>query len=212
MATNRITTLRLSKKMEQEDLAKILDKSQSSISIYEKDIRKTPVEVLEKLADMFSTTVDYLLGITDIEQTPDNLIGMNDVIKVPIIGTIRAGSPIFAQENVEDYLPLPRDHSINHKDNFALRVIGDSMIEAGIQHGDTLLVKKQEWLDTDGDIMVVVVNSDSEATVKRMHKDKDGIVLQPANKNYRPLVINKKDLDSVKILGKVIKILLRDIK
>ena len=166
---------------------------------------------LEKLSEIFNTTVDYLIGLTNIEQKPDNLIEMNDVTKVPILGTIRAGSPIFAQENVEEYLPIPIG-SVNQKDSFALKVTGDSMIDAGIQHGDTLLVKKQEWLDADGDIMVVLVNNDSEATVKRMFKDKDGIILQAANKNYKPIVINKKDLDYVKILGKVIKILLRDIK
>jgi len=208
---DRIKISREKKGLEQGELAKLVGKSQSMVSLYEKDPRKTPVDVLEKLSEIFNTTVDYLIGLTNIEQKPDNLIEMNDVTKVPILGTIRAGSPIFAQENVEEYLPIPIG-SVNQKDSFALKVTGDSMIDAGIQHGDTLLVKKQEWLDADGDIMVVLVNNDSEATVKRMFKDKDGIILQAANKNYKPIVINKKDLDYVKILGKVIKILLRDIK
>ena len=208
---DRIKISREKKGLEQGELAKLVGKSQSMVSLYEKDPRKTAVDVLEKLSEIFNTTVDYLIGLTNIEQKPDNLIEMNDVTKVPILGTIRAGSPIFAQENVEEYLPIPIG-SVNQKDSFALKVTGDSMIDAGIQHGDTLLVKKQEWLDADGDIMVVLVNNDSEATVKRMFKDKDGIILQAANKNYKPIVINKKDLDYVKILGKVIKILLRDIK
>ena len=203
--SQRLKELRKSKNMTQQDLANMLNISQGTITNYEREPDTIGIESLEKLAEIFDTSVDYLLGLTNIPQKPENFIEFKNTINIPILGIIKAGSPIFAQENIETYFPLAKEYV--PENCFGLKVRGESMIEAGIHPEDIILVKKQEWFDNDGDIIVVIVNSDNEATVKRIYKDKDGIILQPANRNYKPINIPKNECNHVKILGKVIKII-----
>jgi len=117
------------------------------------------------------------------------------IVMVPLVGKVRAGTPILAVENVEDMMPFPR--SFVKTDNvFLLQVEGDSMVGAGILQGDYVLVRQQDTAE-DGDIVVALL--DDEATVKRFYKEKDAIRLQPENPQVRPII--SKD---VRILGKVI--------
>ncbi len=113
---------------------------------------------------------------------------------VPLIGTVTAGTPIFATENYEDYYTLPKEFNAN-EDTFILRVKGDSMINAGILHGDKIVVKKQETAE-NGDIAVVLI--DDSATVKRFYKKGGKIVLHPENDAYSDII-----LDDAIILGVV---------
>ena len=115
-------------------------------------------------------------------------------IKVPLIGTVTAGEPIFAVENLEGYYPLPDEFS-SESDLFMLKVKGTSMIDAGIYDGDKIIVKKQNSAD-NGDIVVAYFNE--EATVKRFFKRNNKIILHPENPTLEDIV-----LDSVDILGKV---------
>ncbi|MBR7100560.1 MAG: transcriptional repressor LexA [Clostridia bacterium] len=118
-----------------------------------------------------------------------------NVKKVPLIGTVTAGMPIFAVENYEGYYGLPSDE---YKDEnlFMLTVSGDSMINAGIFDGDKIIVRQQPIAE-NGEIVVALI--DDGATVKRFFKRKDTIVLRPENPRYRDIVS-----DNVAILGKVI--------
>jgi len=115
-------------------------------------------------------------------------------IKVPLIGTVTAGEPIFAVENLEDYYPIPTEFSTD-SDLFMLRVKGSSMIEAGIFDGDKIIVKKQNSA-SNGDIVVAFYNECS--TVKRFFKKDNKIILHPENSSMSDIV-----LDHVEILGKV---------
>jgi len=118
------------------------------------------------------------------------------VKRVPLIGKVTAGVPITATENIEDYFPLP--NNLVKEDNvFMLSVSGDSMIEAGINNGDYVIVRQQQSAD-NGDIVVAMTEED-EATVKTFYKEKDHIRLQPENSALEPL-----RLRNVTILGKVI--------
>jgi SOS regulatory protein LexA len=125
----------------------------------------------------------------------DNVVSL-PVAQVPVVGKVTAGMPITATENIEDYFPLPKglvgDHNV-----FILNVIGDSMIEAGIQNGDYVIVRQQQTAN-NGDI-VVAMTEDDEATVKTFYKEKDHIRLQPENPTMQPILLN-----NVSILGKVI--------
>lgn len=116
---------------------------------------------------------------------------------VPLLGQVAAGSPILAEENIEDYYTLPSQYQ---KDgNFLLRVQGDSMIEAGIFAGDLIIVKQQNTAN-NGEIVVALL--DEEATVKTIYFEEDGIRLQPANSAYRPIYTTE-----ARILGRVIGLL-----
>ncbi len=115
-------------------------------------------------------------------------------IKVPLIGTVTAGEPIFAVENLEEYYPVP-DEFATDSDLFMLKVKGSSMIEAGIFDGDKIIVKKQATAN-NGDIVVAYFNE--SATVKRFFKRNNKIILHPENPTLEDIV-----LDDVAILGKV---------
>ncbi|MBQ3235762.1 MAG: transcriptional repressor LexA [Clostridia bacterium] len=118
----------------------------------------------------------------------------NNSFQVPLIGTVTAGSPIFAVENFEDYYPLPLEFK-SEEDVFMLKVQGESMINAGIFDGDKIIVKRQESAD-NGEIVVALI--DDSATVKRLFKKNGKIVLHPENDFMEDIV-----LDEVKILGVV---------
>ena len=133
-------------------------------------------------------------GQIDIDETKNRAITLSEAHqpgRIPIIGTVAAGMPILAQENIEGYLPWDGDDTC-----FALRVQGYSMINAGILDGDHVVVRPQSTADT-GDIVVALL--DDEATVKRFRRDTHGgIWLLPENPDYQPL-----DGRYAKILGKV---------
>lgn len=127
----------------------------------------------------------------------DNVIDFEmPVVHIPILGKVTAGQPITAVENVEDYFPLPASWTDTDR-TYMLVIQGDSMIEAGIHDGDYVMVRQQSTAN-NGDI-VVAMNEDHEATVKRFYKEKDHFRLQPENSSMKPII-----LDEVTILGKVI--------
>lgn len=120
-----------------------------------------------------------------------------EVIEIPLVGQIAAGTPILAEENIEDSFPVPARY-IGKGDYFMLTVKGESMIDAGIFDGDYILVKQQPVAD-NGDIVVAMVDGfESEATVKTFYKEKDHVRLQPENSSMSPIILN-----DVKILGLV---------
>ncbi len=117
-----------------------------------------------------------------------------EATEIPILGRIRAGAPILAEENIEGYLPVANE--IAAKEAFALKVKGDSMIEDGIVDGDYVIIRRQETAD-NGDIVCALI--ENEATLKRFFQQKGVIVLKPANKNYDPITISKGEF---RVLGK----------
>ena len=118
---------------------------------------------------------------------------------VPLLGTVRAGMPIFAYEDLEGYIPLPENFSSSNE-QFALKINGNSMINAGIYENDIIIVEKQNSAK-DGDIVVALI--EDSATVKRFYKQKEKIILHPENDEMEDLVY-----DNVEIIG-IVKGLLR---
>lgn len=116
-------------------------------------------------------------------------------VTVPLVGYVRAGEPILAVENIEAHVPLPWDW-VRSENAFILRVKGDSMIDAGIFHGDYVLVRKQDHAE-NGEIVVAMTGD--EATVKRFYLEKDRIRLQPENRTMEPIFVHE-----AKILGVVV--------
>jgi len=125
--------------------------------------------------------------------------GLSQSRGIPVVGRVAAGQPILAEENIEATLALDRKVAC-WKDAFFLKVKGDSMIEAGIFDGDYVLVRPQPGAE-GGDTVVAMING--EATVKRLVKKKERIVLEAANPVYAPIEITEKSGES-KIIGKVV--------
>lgn len=120
-----------------------------------------------------------------------------DIVEIPVVGRIAAGTPILAEQNVEDSFPVP-SRFVNGGTNFMLTVRGESMIEAGIMDGDYILVEQQQTA-RNGEIVVAMVDGfESEATVKTFYKEDDHIRLQPENSAMSPIIVK-----DAKILGKV---------
>lgn len=120
-----------------------------------------------------------------------------DVVKVPLLGKVTAGTPIEAIEHPDETFALPVELVGNKKEVFTLRVSGESMINVGIYDGDILIVERQQNAN-NGEI-VVAMNKDNEATVKTFYKENGHFRLQPENDTMEPII-----LDEVTILGKVI--------
>lgn len=118
-----------------------------------------------------------------------------ETVNVPIVGTITAGQPILAVENIEDYFPIPAEYMPN-EETFMLKVKGQSMINAGIFDGDKILVQKQSTA-SNGEIVVALI--DDSVTVKTFYKEKGYYRLQPENDTMEPIIVNE-----LNILGKVI--------
>ena len=120
-----------------------------------------------------------------------------DVVDIPVVGRIAAGTPITAEQNIDDSFPVPA-RFVGNGTNFMLTVKGESMIEAGIMDGDYILVEQQNTA-RNGDIVVAMVDGfESEATVKTFYHEGDHIRLQPENSSMSPIIVH-----DVKILGKV---------
>lgn len=118
----------------------------------------------------------------------DDTFNLNrtEMVNVPIIGRVAAGSPILAQENIEGYFPVPMEYMPNEQ-TFMLNVKGESMINAGILDGDRVIVRQQPTAE-NGD-MVVALTEENEATVKRFYKEDGYYRLQPENDHMDPIII-----------------------
>lgn len=117
-----------------------------------------------------------------------------EMVNVPVVGTVAAGQPILAEQNIDSYFPIPSEHMPNEQ-SFILRVKGESMINAGILDGDSVLVMQQTTA-RNGDIVVALI--EDSATVKTYYKENGHYRLQPENDTMDPIIV-----DDCQILGKV---------
>lgn len=135
----------------------------------------------------------------DLKTRAIKVKGSEPTIAVPIVGKVAAGEPILATENIEDYMSIGQSFFSQDSlknENFILKVQGESMINAGINDGDYIIVSKQ---DTARNGQIVVALIENEATVKTFYKEKDYVRLQPENDTMDPIIVK-----DVKIVGKVI--------
>ena len=134
-----------------------------------------------------------------IEIVDENFnLGRREVVNLPVVGTVAAGMPILAEQNIENYFPLPSEY-VPNQECFMLKVKGDSMVNAGIFNGDSVLVQSQSTAK-NGDMVVALV--DDSATVKTFYKENGHYRLQPENDNMDPIIVSE-----VSILGKVFGVL-----
>lgn len=185
----------------QAELCRRTGIGKSSISTYLSGDYEPKQTNLYKIADALSVTIPWLSGY-DVEMNvekeniplPENLKPITKVNRIPIVGSIAAGTPILATENIESYLLLGQEY----KADFALKIMGDSMIDVGINDGDLALIIKDRPI-SNGEIYAVLV--DGEATLKKVYKNDDYLTLQPCNSKYEPIVV--KEEDNPYIVGKL---------
>jgi repressor LexA len=132
-----------------------------------------------------------------VDNSSHGMTSRTDIVDIPLVGRIAAGTPILADQNIEDSFPVPA-RFVKGNTNFMLTVHGESMVNVGIYDGDYILVEEQISAN-NGDIVVAMIDGfESEATVKTFYKEDDHIRLQPENDTMSPIIIQ-----DVKILGKV---------
>ena len=124
---------------------------------------------------------------TDSKKRALSLTDKTALKRIPLVGTVTAGTPILAVENLEGYYPLLPDFPGSDEDYFMLRVFGDSMIVAGIYDGDKIIVKRQNTAD-NGEIVVALI--EDSATVKRFFKRENKIILHPENSALSDIILN----------------------
>lgn len=185
----------------QEELAKRLGyKSRSSINKIEKGENDIPQSKIVAFAQALQTTPERLMGWeqpTESSAIPKlpNIEPYNPTM-VPIVGTIAAGTPILAEENIEGYAPLQDKNA-----DFALTIKGDSMIGDNIYPGDIVFIRQQPTVEI-GEIAAVLI--DGDATLKHFYRDGDSVTLVSSNTKYKPMVYHKGDCDEFRILGKAV--------
>ncbi len=193
----RIREIRESLGMNKSQFADYVGVTLSTISRYESGDIKVSLDAIAVLADKLNVSPGWLLGWTDDKYLTG--IDKDSLRSVPVLGTIAAGKPILASEHIEGY-----EYGDDTAD-FCLRVKGDSMIGARIYDGDIVFVKRQSDVD-NGDIAVVLVNG-FEATIKRIYKYGNRIVLHPENPTMKDEIFTSKD--EIQIIGKVIAVKFR---
>lgn len=140
------------------------------------------------------------LEILDREVPPAPRSEITNVVELPVIGAVAAGTPILATENVESTIHLPTD-IVRDDSTFVLRVKGESMVDAGIFDGDYVVVRQQSTA-VNGEIVVAMI--DDEATVKRVYFEGDRVRFQPSNPRMAPIYVRDADFRSTMILGVVV--------
>lgn len=182
----------------QAEVAARLGVDRSTYAKYENGQSEPNFEMLQKLADLFRSSADFLIGGTDQQSSKSGTW-------VPVLGDVAAGIPIEAVENIVDYEEIDTAIASTGK-YYGLRIKGSSM-EPRIREGDVVIVRQQEDADT-GDTAVVLVNGDS-ATVKRIKKEPDGgLWLLPNNPAYDPQHYSPAEVAEkpVRIIGKVVEL------
>lgn len=196
----RLSELRSELGLSQADLAKALGLAASTISMYEVGKREPDFETEEAIADYFNVDLNYLRGkqgqkvgrksIFDYE----NIMPLPKTYKVPLIGDIACGSPILAEENINDYIEISEEIQAD----FCLRCHGDSMINARIFDGDIVFVRQQSDVD-DGQIAVVII--EENATLKRVYHYQNELQLRAENPTFPMIIKRGEELNEVCIQG-----------
>ena len=194
--------------MKQADLVKMTGIGKSSISTYLSGEYEPKQKNIYKIAKALDVNEAWLMGFdvsperSNIEPDTDahyeNILPI-DIQRIPVLGEIACGKPIYANEEIESYIAVGTDVQAD----FCLRAKGDSMINARIEDGDIVFIRRQDMVD-NGEIAAVIIGD--EATLKRVYYDQAAgqLVLTPENPKYPPLVYTGEQLNDIKILGKAL--------
>ena len=195
---NRIKNARVAKGLTQESVAKYMDVTRNAVGAWENGRALPPAKNFPRLASFLGVSTAYLQMESDYPY--GNEIPMpEDLLKIPIIATVKCGVNGLAFEEDGGFVNVEKKHG---EDLRAFRCKGDSMINEGIHDGDIAIVRIQDTVES-GELAIVVINGD-EGTLKKVHIQKDAIILESANPAYPARVFTGVDRAIVHIVGKVI--------
>ena len=192
----RIRSRREALGMTQTELADALSTTKQNIYKYENGIiSNIPSDKIEAMAEILKTTPAYLMGWEGETVLPPNIEPFGSMQKIPLVGQIACGTPILAEQNIEDYVDLPG----HIRADFALTCKGESMIGAGIRTGDIVYIRKQEEVE-NGQIAAVMIGND-EATLKRVYTKPGVVQLVAENPNIAPAIFIGEEAEKIHIVG-----------
>jgi repressor LexA len=176
-------------------LAEYLHLSPSAISRYTTGDMAPKIPTVQAIAGKYGIRPSWLMGIEGESKYPQT---EEKAKKIPIVGTIAAGLPLLAQENIQGFEYVPENLDVD----FCLRVKGDSMMNARILDRDLVFIRKQQEVE-NGEIAAVLI--DQDATLKRFYNINGMVILRSENPNYPEMIYTKKDMKEVSILGKAVR-------
>ena len=196
----RIKMLRKQHGLTQKELAERCGyNSLTTINKIELGINTVPISTVEKIAKVFNVSPSYLMGWDDKEIFKYENVSPITTQKIPLLGSIACGQPIYASEDRESYVEIGTEI----KADFCVKAQGDSMINARIKNGDIVFIKQQPMVE-NGEIAAVLI--DDSVTLKRVYYEpnKQKIILNAENPKYPPMIYDGSDLEKIKILGKAV--------
>ena len=179
----------------QTDLAKKVGVGKTTIANYESGTRSPNQDMLFKLADVLQVSVNRLFPV------PDGVIPVTSSRKIPVLGEIACGEPILADENIKEYIETPVN-GLPTGTIFYLKAKGDSM-KPTIPNGSLVLIRQQPVVE-DGEIAAVLFTEDNGATLKRIKRAGQTVILMPDNRDFEAIVAT--DDNPVRILGKAVRV------
>lgn len=187
---DKIKKRRLELGLTLEDIGKLVGVAKGTVHKWEtgniENMRKDKISLLAKALRV------HPLWIIEEDDNP-----LYKTKKIPLLGTVAAGTPILAEEEHDAYIEVDNSTPVD----FCLKVKGNSMIGARITDGDIVFVRQQPAVE-NGEIAIILI--DGEVTLKRFYKNNGGVILKPENSEYQPLYYSEKDFKDVRILGKAI--------
>ena len=192
--------------MSAAELCRLTDTPESVMSQYKSGKYVAKQKRLDTYANILNVSIPWLMGedvpMKELPPLPDGAVPYNPVMhRIPILGDIAAGLPIFSEENYEGYTYTELNHGGKY---FALKVKGDSMTAANIPDGSLVTVRVQPTVE-NGEIAAVIIDDmESEATLKRVYMDNEHIILHAENPVYNDMAFYHEDMNQVRIIGKAV--------
>lgn len=194
--SEKLKFLRKERGLTQKELGEKIGVKHNTVSGYENGVNEPEQDILYKLATVLG------VNINEFFPSPTNLTPItSNTIQIPVLGSIACGEPILAEENIAEYREVFADN-LPSGELFFLQAKGDSM-EPRIPDGSYVLIRQQPDVE-NGQIAAVLVNGDTEATLKRVRKLGDNVLLEAINEDYAPYLINENN--PAKIIGKAVKV------
>lgn len=203
---SNIKHLRLLNKKTQDDIAKLCDKKNTAISNWEKGIREPDSIDLAKLSNYFNVSIDDLMKKDLRFDNAEYIDVTTKIVKVPVLGVIKAGTPIEAQEDIIEYVDIPEEWTKGNKKYYGLKIQGDSMYPKYEENDIVIFEQTEDFIKANKKDCAVMVNGD-DATFKNVTITESGITLIPLNINnsdgYQPTFYDKEQIKNkpVRIIG-----------
>ena len=180
----------------QEEVAMACNKKNTAISNWEKGIREPDAVDLSILSNLFSISIDDLM-LKDLRFDNAEFVDINtNTVQIPVLGFIKAGIPIEAQEDIIEYIDIPKDWTKGNKKYYGLKISGDSMAPNYNENDTVIFLQSGEILN--GKDCAVMVNC-TECTFKKVYINEQGMILQPYNNQYPPMVFTKEQVTKLPV-------------